>query len=344
VTRVSEEAAFLFDPDAIRSTNEPAEDTVRLIWMFVSLARAQTVTYERYAALFSRTTRTFKRDLAKLREIGLRFGFSLSKLQRGEIRLLRFDGDPQPRQRRSQAEDLGDALLAINEALGEVVATSFRGWADASVFSSDRFLRIATPRLRESSDIGATYELLRAAWRNRARVRFRYPAADRPGSPERIVEPYRTTYNAGRYYLIGFDVRPSSGGWRQYALDRIIGPIARAGSFLPRTVPSEYHGEDAIGLFKTGTERQVTVAFSDAIAQSVAAREWQRSQSIGRDEAGRLTLTLRVFDLGEAVRWALSFGTEAEVVAPTDAVALAREMVATLQRRYVDEPTATAMV
>jgi len=330
---VSEIATYLFDPEAIKRAEEPAEDTVRLFWMFVVLVRERAITYERYAALFSRTTRTFKRDVTKLRELGERFNFALSPQRRGEVRLARFDDDPLVRRRHSDAERADDAVHAVVEAFGEVVAASLRAWTDLPAPLGDRFLRIATPRLRADSTVGATYELFREGWRRRARLRFRYPPRSGGAPTERVVEPYLTTYNAGRYYLVGFDVRPGS-GWRQYAIDRIVGPIKPSGTFSARVIPRAYRGEDAVGLFKTGVERDVTVALSATIAQAVIAREWQHGERIGHAADGRITLTFSVHDVGEAVRWALSFGSEAEILAPSDAVAHAREIVATLRDRY----------
>lgn len=335
---MSETATYLFDPEAIRRADEPAEDTVRLFWMFVMLARERAITYERYAALFSRTTRTFKRDVAKLRELGERFGFALSPQRRGQVKLAHFDDDPRARRRHSEAERADDAVLAVVEAFGEVVAASLRAWTDLPAPLGDRFLRIATPRLRADSAVGTTYEVLRDGWRRRARLRFRYPSRTGGALTERVVEPYRTTYNAGRYYLVGFDVRPGS-GWRQYAIDLIKGPISPSGTFSPRVIPRAYFGEDAIGLFKSGAECEVTIALSATIAQAVIARVWQRGERIGRAADGRVTLTFSVHDIGEAVRWALGFGSEAEVIAPSDAVAYVRELVASLNGRYSSDAT-----
>ncbi len=331
---MSETAAFLFDPDAVRRAEDPPEDTARLFWMFVVLVREHAVSYARYAALFSRTDLTFRRDVEKLRELGKRFGFGLTPRRRGEVRLAHFDDDPLERRKRARSEDVADVVLAVVDALGDIVARSLDGCVDVAGLSGDRFLRIGAPRLRAGSDAAVRYDAVRDAWRMHARVRFRYPTRDGRTQSERIVEPYLTTYNAGRYYLVGFDVRPRSGGWRQYALDRIAGPIVRAGTFSPRRVPDEYRGDDAVGLFKTGRSYDVTVAVSAAVEGAVAARSWQRDQRLARDPSGRRTITFTVFDVGEAVRWALGFGAEAEVLAPPEAVACARAIVGDLERRY----------
>jgi len=339
---VSPTASYLFNSAAIKHANEPAEDSTRLIWMFVLLARQRSVTYARYAAIFSRGERTFKRDIAKLRELGERFGFALTPQRQGAVQLARFDDDPRPKRRARDAQVSADTVRAVVDALGEVVASGLRGIADVGDSSIDRFLRIATPRMCADTSVGATYARLREAWSRNARVRFRYPAREGGALSERVVEPYLVTFNAGRYYLVGFDVRPRSGGWRQYALDRIAGPLQFAATFTRRPIPSPYRGEDAVGLFKTGAAQTVTIELSAKIADAVIARKWQRAQQAERHSDGRAMIAFEVYDLGEAVRWALGYGAEARIVAPPEAVAHAREAVRFLAGRYADDAVAIA--
>jgi predicted DNA-binding transcriptional regulator YafY len=319
-------ATFLFDPAEIKAADEPSKDGPRLVWMIVSLLRNREFAFDRYAAMFVVGDRTFKRDVKKLRELGAEYGFSLKSQKGGRVVLERFDGERTIRPGAAPEPALADTLQAVVDALGDVIGRQLAGHVDLAGASIDRFLRIATPRLRSQSAVAEVYAALREAWTDGARVRFRYPARNGAVDLERTVEPYLTTYVAGRYYLVGFDVRPRSGGWRQYALDRISGPIKRAGTFSRRAVPPAYRGEDAIGLFKTRGAIDVTIALSATIAEAVIGREWQRSQRALRKPDGTATLTLAVYDLAEAVRWALGFGAQARIVAPPEAVVLARNL------------------
>jgi predicted DNA-binding transcriptional regulator YafY len=327
-------AEFLFDPAEIKAADEPARDAPRLVWMIVSLLRNREFAFDRYAAMFVVGERTFKRDVKKLRELGTNYGFALKTIAGGRVVLERFDDERAAAAGPVPEPAVADTLQAVVDALGDVIGRQLAGHVDLAGAPVDRFLRIAVPRLRSQSAVADAYAELRRAWADRARVRFKYPARNGAAALERTVEPYLTTYVAGRYYLVGFDVRPRSGGWRQFALDRITGPIRRAGTFSRRPVPLAYRGEDAIGLFKTRPSIDVTIALSPRIAEAVIGREWQRSQRAVREPDGTATLTLAVYDLAEAVRWTLGFGAEARILAPPEAVGLAYELALEIVAAY----------
>jgi predicted DNA-binding transcriptional regulator YafY len=322
-----ERATILFDPAAIRDPSRPSEDEDRLIWMLLTLVRTNEVSYAAHFRNFERHERTFQRDLAKLRKLGAHHGFTLTTPRRGMARLAHVAGIAKGEVSRGASADL---LRAVVDALGEIVSQSLHGVVSIpEAPERDRFLRLATPRLRADTLVAERYRQLRDAWLRGARVRFRYPNRAGGQPRERIVEPYLATYHSGRFYLVGYDTRPRV-GWRQFALDRIAGPIALAGSFERRPVPVAYRGEDALGLFKSGRAHLLVVELSNVIAEAVTAREWQRAQIVERRADGSASITFEVFDLGEGVRWAFGFGPEARIVAPPDAVALARHLLETM--------------
>ncbi len=344
-------ATFLFDPQKVASTTLPPEDSARLVWMFLSLLRRREIGFDRYAKTFERGEKTFERDVAKLRDLGGRFGFALSegplKAKRGamaRVRLLAVEEVPEQRQADAKR---ADTLRAVVEALGAVVANDVAGYIDVSSALPDAFLRIATPTLVADQRVGETYFALRRAWMKRARVRFRYPrrdVSDSRDTEEREVEPHLVSYYDGRYYLVAFDRRPKTNAWRQFALDRVVGDVSEVGTFRARPVPPQYRGSDAIGLFKSGTVREVTVALSPRIAEAVVARRWQRAQRVRSSKDGGATITFDAYDLGEVVRWAFGFGAEARIVDPPEAVRLAQDMVGRLGTTYasIDRRSETA--
>jgi predicted DNA-binding transcriptional regulator YafY len=322
-------ATYLFDPESIRASSEAPPDVARLVWMFLTLLRRHEVDFARFSKSFGgRSERTFKRDIAKLRGLGRQHGFALTPVRDGKVGLSEVHGLPDPREK--LGPQAADALRAVAEALGEIVGADLLGFFDTGAAPRDPFLRLATPRLASDTRVAGVYRELRTAWQQHARVRFHYPkrGAREPGaeSEERTVEPHLVTYYDGRYYLVAYDRRPRTSGWRQFALDRIAGRVARAGSFEPRAVPAAYRGEDALGLFKTGERYEVAIDLTPTVAQAVLARRWQQAQRSQVHADGSASIRFEVFDLGEAVRWALSFGAEARVVAPPEAVALAREI------------------
>ncbi len=338
------QAEFPFNPAAIKSAVEPPEDSTRLIWMFLTLIQKRVLDYGLYSRQFNRGEKTFKRDRTKLEALGDKYGFKLGKYSKGRVSLLAIGGLPDEREKTRPGA--ADTLRALADALGEVVANDVGGVVDLSNAARDPFLRLAAPRLVDGSRVAGVFRELRQAWQARALVRFRYPKnASRGGkeqSEERTVQPHLVTYYEGRYYLVAFDVRPQTGGWRQFALDRIEGSIVRVGTFKFQTVPQRYRGENAIGLFKTGGRFEVTVALSPTIAEAVLGRQWQVEQLAEVRPDGWATLTFEVFDLGEAVRWAFRFGPQARVVAPPEAVALARDMARDMLAAYSEGARNTA--
>lgn len=316
------EANYLFDPASVRGASDPPEDSTRLIWMFLSLIRRHYVDYAPYAKEFRRSEKTFQRDVAKLRAIGEKYRFTLSPQRHG-----RFDlevlGDLRD-SREKAAATAAETLQAVAEALGNIVADDISPYIDTSAAQIDPFIRIAAPRLVAQTTVAHAFRELRDAWAKRARVRFRYPAPD--GKLEdRTVEPHLVTYHDGRYYLVAFDRRPRTNAWRQFALDRIIAPIRRAGTFEARPVPRHYRGQDAVGLFKSGAATEVIIELSPHVAEAIGARLWQSTQRFTSRTNGWATIAFDVFDIGEAVRWAFRFGSHARIVAPVAAVALARD-------------------
>jgi predicted DNA-binding transcriptional regulator YafY len=317
-------ASFEFDRDAVRSGDEPTQTMDRLVWLLLELVRRRPVRYRAYYERFQLDDRTFKRDARRLRILGDRYDFAVTCKQL-TLELAAFDGE-----RRVRALDdasAREAARAVAEALGEVVADGLRAIVDLTGFASDGFLRVALPRLIDGEKVAEAYRTLREAWAAHARVRFGYPDRRRSGAiVERDVDPHAVTYVDGRYYLVAFDPRPR-GGWRQFALDRIVAPIARVGTFAPRRIPEPYRGEDAVGLFKRDgvvTPTDVTIELAADIADAVFARRWQRDARAIRRTDGTAAIVLSVYDLGEAVRWAFAFGDRARITSPSEAVALAR--------------------
>jgi predicted DNA-binding transcriptional regulator YafY len=197
---------------------------------------------------------------------------------------------------------------------------------------SEPFLRVAIPRLVEGGAAAKLYERLADAAAKHARVRFLYRTM-KGETATREVEPYLVTFNTGRYYLVGWDV--GRRGWRQYALDAIRPPISAAGSIQkPREIPGQYRSDDVVGLFKGNIAQKVTIRVSRLIAPAVVSRLWQRSQIVEMQRDGSALLTFEVSDLGEIVRWALGFGSEARVVAPETAVAQARDLARDIASQY----------
>jgi predicted DNA-binding transcriptional regulator YafY len=169
----------------------------------------------------------------------------------------------------------------------------------------------------------------------RCMVRFAYRGRDGV-SRERLVEPAHIVVRSGRYFLVGYDTGRHA--WRVFALDMIEDTPVRAGTINKiRPVPDAYANDDAVGFIKTGGPlHEITVEVSASLAGSVSSRRWQRDQHVELLPDGRALLTFRVSDMAEVVRWTFGFAPEAAVIAPPEAVALAKKLALELAAGHSD--------
>ncbi len=301
----------------------------RLVTVLVHLLRFRSVDFDWYRREFEMSQRQFARDLQHLRKILDDVGLRLSNRKDGRVTL---DGADGWNQLATGADDQAEALRAVARALGGPAARDL-GSPPAEDDRRERFLLFAMPRLEAGTAAAEVFDALKAAHEKRARVRFRYRGRY-DDVTAREVEPYRVLAHAGRYFLVGYDVQPRK-GWRYFALDRIVGTPARAGTFAPRSIPPAYLACDAIGMLQTGGPlTEVTIRLSPVIAASVTSRRWQGSQRVTKRRDGSADITFAVADIDEAVRWAFGFGAEAWVIAPPRAVATARRTVDQMVPRY----------
>ena len=304
----------------------------RVLRILLSLLADGTLDCERCCARFEISLRELQRDLSVLRSLGRDFGFPVSHARGGRAMLERNIGRL-AKLGNAQAETA--AMLArIGHALGGPIAGEVRS-ALGDTAGGPGFLDLREPRPSADAQVSATFAVVKdaaAAW---ARLEFSYTTAH-SGSALRRVEPYLVLARAGRYYLVAFDLARKD--WRNFALDAIGEPIRRDGTFAPRKVPDRFRREGAVGWIRTGEPIDVTVLLAANIVAAVTAREWQPEQRIERSPDGTAEIALRFDDPGEAVRWALQFGTDAVILAPPEVVALARETAERIAENYATNP------
>lgn len=312
-----------------RQSGEPSIATERKIRILLELIRNKNVKLEALEDDYGIAERSLLRDFQELRKIGERAGFHISeKAVNGRMELTEFDNRP------TRLDQGGKKLYAlirgVAKALGKPVEAEVESLAQQAPRDEETFLRFLMPTLVDGTTVTETFKALEAAWRSKARVRFKYTGK------ERRVEPYAVIVRSGRYYLLGRDLDAKDDGWRHFALDRIGGTVARTGTFTPRTVPDEMLSPDSIGWMSlTGKKRiDVGVWISPAVAPSAASRQWQRGQRVERREDGSVVLTLSTGDIDEVIRWALGFGKDARVVAPEIAVTRARNLLEEMAAVY----------
>ncbi len=192
------------------------------------------------------TTRTVRRDVTRLRELGypvqaLKGPDGGYRLDAGaELPPLLFDDD--------QAVALAVALqlaagsgAGIEEAASRALTTVRQVMPPRLRHRVDAVQVTPLPRRRDSEGVDpAVLVALTAATRAREVLRFDYPGrrADAPPGtvvPPRRVEPHHTVTRNGRWYLVGWDL--DRGDWRTFRVDRLALRTPNGPRFTPRELP-----------------------------------------------------------------------------------------------------------
>ncbi|WP_084964061.1 helix-turn-helix transcriptional regulator [Thermoactinospora rubra] len=190
------------------------------------------------------TTRTVRRDIDRLRELGYRIdsvpgvagGYRLSVGNRLPPLLL-----------------TDEEAVAIAVGLRTAAGGTVHGIEEFSVQALAKLERVLPVRLRHqvrafqstmvplTASAGPTIDpdlltQLATSCYGHERVSFDY-VNSRGGQSERRVEPYRLVYTSWRWYLLAYDLDKDD--WRTFRVDRVRGPVRPGHRFTPRELPAD---------------------------------------------------------------------------------------------------------
>jgi len=188
-----------------------------------------------------------------------------------------------------------------------------------------------TGDLPPSDDVPGT--VFRAARERRAcRIRYLKPGA--PAPEKRTLHPWIVARAEGRWYALGQDPKARDDRPRIFRLDRIV--EARLGEERFE-IPQEFEPSafvDRGRLFRGEEGEEVKVRYSPRIARWIREKPWARLDTDAEElEDGSLLVRHAVVDPEWLVRHVLTYGPDAEVVAPE----WARERVEEAARRLLGE-------
>ncbi|WP_338539043.1 WYL domain-containing protein [Janibacter terrae] len=216
---------------------ETTERALRLLGLFESRS---VWTGPELVELLGVTTRTLRRDVGRLRDLG--YPVEATSGVGGGYRL--GTGGRLPPLLLEE-----DEVVAVTVAL-RVGAQGISAIGEPAVRALTKLDQVMPPRLRgevaaladatvllpgatDDVDTGVLVVLAHAI-RDRVRARFGYTG--RGGEPtERDVEPYRLVATGRRWYLLAWDGRRED--WRTFRLDRMAGVRASTFRFTPREAP-----------------------------------------------------------------------------------------------------------
>jgi predicted DNA-binding transcriptional regulator YafY len=310
----------------------------RLLGTILMLEGRRSVTAEQIAAHFEISVRTVYRDLSALSEIGVPIaaeagvGYSLLKgyylppvmFSESEASASFLGGElVKGLTDSSVAGPIGSALLKIQAVLPPQQREQ-----------AERILRhmavIGPPRRSDQPDRRVLLPIQRAVALCRV-LHLVYLARGQAPPKPRDVEPLGVVFYGGAWYLIAWcRVRAH---FRNFRPDRIQHLAVRDATFEPRAGFSLLrHLEESVRREKTVPARIRFTAKAAERARSECFAGLVEERLVG----GRVEMDLLTFSLDWLGRWVLSFGDEAEAVAPEHLRELVRskaEVVAQLYRR-----------
>jgi proteasome accessory factor B len=200
------------------------------------------------------------------------------------------------------------AFARIEAGLGGVVTIDLAGLASA----------FSVTTTAEAPFEPATFATLASAVLHRRRLVLDYDSAT-GGRSHREVDPYHLAQVDGQWYLVAHcHARDEV---RMFAPGRVRG-LEETGASFSR--PDDFRIEDylagsmAVLRGDEGEAYRVRLRFAGAAARYVAERTWHSSQAIEEQPDGSLVLGLELSHLREVERWALSWGSECEVLEPEE--------------------------
>ncbi|UFU08258.1 helix-turn-helix transcriptional regulator [Ruania halotolerans] len=219
--------------------------TERVLSLLGLLQQRQVWTGPELAKRLSVTTRTVRRDVERLRELGYRV--EAAQGVGGGYRLQ--PGQELPPLMLDDAEAIAIAVSLLAGAGAGVTGTD-----DSALGALTKLDRVLPTRLRqevqalsravESFTGGrspvdpAVLMVLARACRDHVEVAFEYPpraGASDSARATRRVEPYRLVTSDRRWYLFAYDLDRSD--WRTFRVDRMTDVAARTWRFTPREAP-----------------------------------------------------------------------------------------------------------
>ncbi|HVN56606.1 MAG TPA: WYL domain-containing protein [Anaerolineaceae bacterium] len=159
---------------------------------------------------------------------------------------------------------------------------------------------------------------LHRAIQDQLQVRMRYYTASRDEWTERTVDPHHLYNLRGDWYLFAFDQPRQE--MRSFHLGRVDWWQVLASRFerVPGFSAQEWMSS-AFQAERGGPPQQVAIRFDAYQARWIRERRWHETQQdLEELPGGGVILRFRSAGLDEIQRWAMQFGSHAEVLAPPE--------------------------
>jgi len=166
------------------------------------------------------------------------------------------------------------------------------------------------------ADLGV-FNALSATVLKQLEVEFAYRKPGDPRATRRRVQPYHLSHRQNLWYLVGHDIERKA--LRTFALPRITDVRATKTTFSrPQDFSPEQFFSNALGVLGGVGNFQVKIHFTAKVADRVRERVWHETQNLLDLPDGGIELTMKLGALPEVESWILSWGADAQVLAPAE--------------------------
>lgn len=203
------------------------------------------------------------------------------------------------------------------EDLDRLIAKVRAGLPAKTINHLERILQVFIPSQRPARDYRAQKDVLEALRKalllqRRIRLRYRKPGSRQPGTY--LVDPYALVLYQWGLYVVGYSHRARAR--RTFAVERIARVAVTDDLFdLPGTFSARDTFRRLFGVFETPPQ-EVRIRFGPAVAYLFEERTWHPTQQVRRLADGGVLATFRTGGLEELTSWVLSWGAQAEAIAP----------------------------
>jgi predicted DNA-binding transcriptional regulator YafY len=281
------------------------------------------------------TTRTVRRDVARLRELG--YPVEAEAGSSGGYQLGRGGALP-------PLLLTDDEAVAVAVGLRAAASGGLAGYDEAAVAAMAKLEQVLPSKLRESvRALGSATMLLRPGGeavdtevllvvaqgcRRNERVRFSY--RDNVGTlTDRRVEPYAVVNHEQRWYLVADDLDRHD--WRTFRLDRITDPVLTGHRFVPTEQPDAGRMVvDGLSRVRYRHHAEVLLLVDHAAASSAV------SPTVGSLEARGDGTLLRIGanELGWIARYLAGLPFDCTIITPDELRTELRRLGERLQRTH----------
>jgi len=163
------------------------------------------------------------------------------------------------------------------------------------------------------------WETIAAALRLGHQIRLTHQKAGADEAVPRTVDPYHIVSYRGEWYLVAYC--HTRHNVIRFAVSRIKSAnMLNSTYMIPASFNiSEFLGS-AFGIISEDNEYDITIRFSKAQAPYILERQWHSSQRVQENADGSVNLSFTASALFEVKRWVLSWGADAQVLAPDELV------------------------